>query len=219
MEIALVNPGRKVKYKRGKAMAKKRRSKRRMTAKQRKYFGKRRVKRARRNVTISAARNPVRRLSRRRKRSMRSYRRNPIARMRGFNPRTFVNQSLMPAGIGAAGALGLDMLMGMLPLPDALKTPTMRPLVRIAGAVGIGMVAGMITNRKMGEQVGAGALTVVLYDVLKGFVQRTMPTLSLGENDYTSLEYYNPAMITGDMDTNTVGMYVGEDQGVGEYVE
>ena len=218
MEIALVNPGRKVKYKRGKTMAKKRRSKRRMTAKQRKYFGKRRVKRARRNVTISAARNPVRRLSRRRKRSMRSYRRNPI-RMRGFNPRTFVNQSLMPAGIGAAGALGLDMLMGMLPLPDALKTPTMRPLVRIAGAVGIGMIAGMVTNRKMGEQVGAGALTVVLYDVLKGFVQRTMPTLSLGENDYTSLEYYNPAMITGDVDTNGVGMYVGEDQGVGEYVE
>lgn len=138
------------------------------------------------------------------------YRRNPIG---GFRPMGFVKDTLMPSAIGAAGALGLDMLLGFVPLPDMLKTPTMRPIVRIVGAVGIGMLAGMVTNKRMGEQVGAGALTVVLYDTLKGFVQTSFPTLSLGDiENYPSMEYLSPAPQVEDM-----GAYVSSDN-MGEYV-
>lgn len=143
----------------------------------------------------------------------RRYRRNPD----GFNFRNFATNTLVPSAIGAAGALGLDILMGVLPLPEALKTPAIKPIVRLAGAVGIGALAGMVTTRKTGEQIAAGAVTVVLYDIIKGFVQRTMPTIPLGQVDYDSypsLEYVNPAVdVTGDMseympETDTVGMYV-----------
>lgn len=199
-ELMLINP-------------RKRKRRRKMSAKQNMYFGKRRKKR---NLgTALMATNPSRRRSYSVSRSRKRYRRNPIGG--GFKPMTFVTQTLMPSAIGAAGALGLDIVMGFLPLPATLKTGPMRPLIRIAGAVGIGMIAGMVTNKRMGEQVGAGALTVVLYDTLKGFVAKTMPTLTLGdiENDYPSIEYLSPAPQVDNMSA-----YVGTDYSpVGEYVE
>jgi hypothetical protein len=139
----------------------------------------------------------------------RHYKRNPIG---GMKPMAFIKSTMMPSAIGAAGALGLDMALAYVPLPDMLKTDTMKPIVRIAGAVAIGMLAGMVTNRRMGEQVGAGALTVVLYDTLKGFVKTSMPTLNLGEmpSDYGQMEYLAPAPAVG------MGEYV--DSNMGEYV-
>lgn len=131
-----------------------------------------------------------------------------------FNLQRFATDTMMPSAIGAGGALTLDILMGVLPIPAALKTGALRPIVRIAGAVGIGLLAGMITNKRMAEQIGAGALTVVLYDTLKGFVLAAIPGLPVGENDveyvsaapgedYPALSYYNPAGVVPD--------------GVGEY--
>jgi len=196
-ELMLINP---------------RKRRRKHKAKARKHVAKRR----RRHSVMSAA--PVRHKRRRymsnpRKRS-RKYRRNPS--MRGFRPMAFMKDTLMPSAVGAAGALGLDMLLGFVPLPAMLKTPTMRPLVRIAGAVGIGIVAGMVTNKRIGEQVGAGALTVVLYDTLKGFVTAQFPTLTLGElpSQYPTMEYLSPAPQVEDLSA-----YVTSDYSpVGEYV-
>lgn len=201
-ELMLINP-------------RKRRRKRKMSAKQMMYFGKKRRRRrpvAKRRryranpVGLSMA-NPRRRTHRKR------YRRNPVS----FRPMTFVNQTLMPSAIGAAGALGLDFLMGFIPLPMMLQGPAIRPFVRIAGAVGIGVLAGMITNRRMGEQVGAGALTVVLYDTLKGFAKTSFPALNLGDlenQDYPMMEYISPAPQVEDLSA-----YVGTDYSpVGEYV-
>jgi hypothetical protein len=48
----------------------------------------------------------------------------------------------------------------MLPLPVAMKTGPMAPVVKIAGALGLGALAGMVTNRRMANQVAAGAVTV-----------------------------------------------------------
>jgi hypothetical protein len=199
-ELMLINP-------------RKRRRKRKMSVKQRRYFGKRVSARKRRRRSVVAA--PLRRHRlyktnphRRHKR----YRRNPS--LRGFRPMAFMKDTLMPSAVGAAGALGLDMLLGFVPLPDMLKTPTMRPIVRIAGAVGIGIVAGMVTNKRIGEQVGAGALTVVLYDTLKGFVQAQFPTLALGDlPSYNQIEYLSPApqvgaYVTSDSQNSPVGEYV-----------
>src|SRR4030042_6898277 len=82
---------------------------------------------------------------RRKANKTRRYRRNPSGGR--FNMTTFSRNTLMPSAIGAAGALGLDILMGFLPLPDNLKMGPMRNVVRVVGAVGLGMLAGMVVKK------------------------------------------------------------------------
>ena len=206
-ELMLINP-------------RKRRRKRKMSALQRRYFGKRRTRRSRSVAKRSFAGVAMNPRKRRRRRtalsSVRRYRRNPIK----FSPGQFMQQTLMPSAIGAGGALGLDILMGFLPLPAAMKTGPMRPVIKLVGAVGIGMLAGMLTNRKTAEQITAGAVTVVLYDTLKGFVQKAMPNIPLGENDYPALEYMSPAITVDGMGAivdNDVGEIPEYDE-ISEYV-
>lgn len=203
-ELMLINP-------------RKRRRKRKMTAKQARYFGKRRKRRARSRSAsplTGVAMNPRRR-RRRTFTAARRYRRNPIK----FSPAAFMKNTLMPSAIGAGGALGLDVVMGFLPLPAAMKTGPMRPVIKLVGAIGIGMLAGMVANRRTAEQITAGAVTVVLYDTLKGFMQKAMPNIPLGENDYPALEYMSPAMTVDGMSQNDdMSAYVPEYETVGEYV-
>ena len=190
------------------------RRKRKMSALQKKYFGKRAGKRTgkrhkravprarRRSVVLSS--NPIRR---------RKYRRTTGVP----SPMGFVKDTLVPSGIGAAGALGLDILLGFLPLPAMLKGPMVTPIVKLAGAVGIGAVAGMITNRRIGEQVAAGAVTVVLYNLLRGVVTQAMPTLALGDYDmsaYPSLEYVGAGLQVGNIPSDEMGTYDGAEMGM-----
>lgn len=207
-ELMLINP-------------RKRRKRRKMTAKQRQYFGKRRKRTRSRSRSITApaglSMNPKRRRRRRARTlsAVRRYRRNPIK----FSPMQFVQTTLMPSAIGAGGALGLDLLMGFLPLPVAMKTGPMRPVIKLVGAVGIGMLAGMVTNRRTAEQITAGAVTVVLYDTLKGFMQKAMPNLVLGEAEYPALEYISPAQTVEGMGVYSDEMgELPEYEQVGEYV-
>lgn len=207
-ELMLINP------------RKRRRRRHKISAKQRKYFGKRRTRSHKRRSVLSA--RPRRRhhyMSNPHRRRHKRYRLNPS--FGGFKPMSFVKDTLMPSSVGAAGALGLDMLLGFVPLPAMLKTGAGNTLARIGGAVGIGMLAGMVTNKRMGEQVGAGALTVVLYDVLKGFIKTSFPTLQLGDlpSEYPQMEYLSPAPQVSDMGefvSSDMPMY--ENTGVGEYV-
>ena len=205
-ELMLINPRKRRRKPKAKRKGK-------MPAGLRRYWAKIRKRRKQKPTFL----NP---LKRRRRRStlsaVRRYRRNPIK----FSPGQFMQQTLMPSAIGAGGALGLDILMGFLPLPAAMKTGPMRPVIKLVGAVGIGMLAGMLTNRKTAEQITAGAVTVVLYDTLKGFVQKAVPNIPLGENDYPALEYMSPAITVDGM-----GAIVDDDMGqipeydeVGEYV-
>lgn len=132
--------------------------------------------------------------------------------------KNFAKDTLMPSAVGAVGALGLDLLLGYIPLPAALNTPMTRPLVHIAGAIGMGMIAGKMVSRRVGEQVATGALVVTMYNMLKGFVATAMPNLPLSGGDmftsYPSLSYAGAAQQVGDagmyMPDATVGMYVGE---------
>lgn len=134
------------------------------------------VKRARRRVKGTLVTNPKRsrRLRHNPRRAHRMHR-NPITR------RDYLSNTLMPAGIGAIGAVGMDIVLGMLPLPAALKTGAVRPLLRLAGAMGMGLLAGMATNKRIGAQVLAGASTVVVYDMLRTMAQKAMPTIPLGD--------------------------------------
>jgi hypothetical protein len=214
-ELMLVNPRRR------KRKAGKRR--RKMTAKQLLYFGKGRrrrrhasaarpVRRHRRRSSVIAA--PRRRRSHRRRRHVTRLRRNPI-RMGGFSVRRFMNDALIPAGVGAVGALGVDVALGYggAYLPASLQSGLPNTLVRLAGAVGVGWVAGMAAGKKFGEAATAGAITVTLYDLIKGYVKTAMPALPL-----SGMGWISPGLQVG---YGGMGAYVGADHaysGMGAYV-
>lgn len=111
----------------------------------------------------------------RRRRS--SYRRNPI----GFDLQGFMSKEVGPAMIGAAGALGVDMLIGMMPtiVPVQFQTGLMRKVAQLAGVLGMGALAGAVVGKRAAESITAGGVTVVLYDMVKGFLVTSFPTLPL----------------------------------------
>lgn len=155
--------------------------------------------RKRRRKTTAKKRTAKRRSPARRRRSTatkarrtrRTYRRNPIGKL---NVKSFMRQTLMPSAVGAVGALGIDMIMGFLPLPSAWKTGPMRPAVKGIGAVAIGLAASMVTSRKVAEQITAGGLTVVLYDTMKTFISGQFPAIPLGQYDaYPAIGYVSPS--------------------------
>jgi hypothetical protein len=217
-ELMLVNPKRK------------RSRRRKMTAKQLKYFGPRR-KRSRRRV--AAAATPRRRHRRRsavvaaprrrrshKRRRVTHLRRNPIRMPGGFSPKRFLSDTLIPAGIGAGGALGVDIALGYFGsyLPASMQTGLPNAAVKLAAAVGIGIAAGAVAGKRVGEQAMAGAVVVTLYSVIKQQVMAAMPTLPLhGYN----MGWVSPALQVG----HDLSAYVGSDNayaggmhGVGVYV-
>lgn len=207
-ELMLINPRRK-----------RTRRRRKMTAKQLQYFGPKR-RRHRRRRTVAAAR-PVRRHRRRsraiiaaphrrRRRSHRRVtrlRRNPM-RMGGFSTRRFFNDTLIPSAIGAGGALGVDIALGYFGsyLPASLQTGLPNAAVKIAGAVGIGMLAGAVGGKKVGEEAMAGAIIVTLYGIIKSQLMSAMPTLPLH-----GVGWVSPALQVGP----GMAAYVGADRAYG----
>jgi hypothetical protein len=236
-QILYVNPA---PLKGARIMAKKRRSaaQRRATAKmiaanRRRGRGtskprKTRARRARRSSTVVVrTSNPVRRRARRS-----NPRRRAVIRRRS-NPTGIVGDFMgqfMPAAIGAGGALGLDVAMGMLPLPDQFKTGAMRPVARIAGAAALGVIAAKVRNRSFGNQVGVGALTVVLYDMAKGALAKVAggKIPGIGMYEIPGIGMYEvgpadtPAMLAAPNGMGYPGSALqfpdGETEGVGEYI-
>lgn len=127
-------------------------------------------------------------------------------RLGNFNVRSFVRDQLLPAGVGAAGALGLDISLGFARpyLPDFLATGLGNTAVRLGGAIAVGMVAGQFMGRRFGEQAAAGAMTVTLYDLLKGYFTDAFPSVPLsGPYDAWGYQFGYPASAP------QVGAYVG----------
>jgi hypothetical protein len=214
-ELLLVNPR--------KRRVKRRRRARAMTALQARYFGKGRRKARRTTALVS---NPAPRRRRRharratgavaaprrtrRRHSIRRSMRGRVTRLRGFNTKSFLSDTLMPAGIGAAGALGVDVVLGFAHpyLPSFMTTGIGVPLTKIAAAVGLGMVAGMVADRRTGELVMAGGVTVVMYNYLRTMLQTNVPSLQLaGVGNY--MGYAGPARAFPD----NMGMYVNSGNG------
>jgi len=90
-------------------------------------------------------------------RERRHYRRhrNPIDSIAGE-----VKSMLVPAGIGAVGAVGLNVALAYLPIPTSLQSGYGQILVSAAGAAGLGIIAGMIAGKRIGTAVGVGGLVV-----------------------------------------------------------
>lgn len=177
-------------------------------------------RRAARKAAPAARRSPARRRSRRRTGTWpitsapAASRAGRKLRYRRPNPINFLTNTAVPAAIGAGGALVLDVAFGFLPLPAQLKTGPMAPLVKVAGAVGMGMLASKMVNRRVGEQLAAGALTVQIYNFAKGMLVKVgggkIPGLSMYPDGYMG-EY-----VSGD-EVPAIG-YTDSGMQVGEYV-
>lgn len=217
MQMALVgNPKRK---RRKAKRARRKGGKRKMSALQKLYFGgggrktSKRRKRRRKSAALASSPAPARRSKRRRvgrKRSRRSSGARRAMRL-SFNPKSFLNDTLMPASIGAAGALALDAALTFATpyIPAQLNTGIARSGVKLAGAIGIGIVAGMIGGKRLGEQAMAGAVIVTMYDLLKPFAAGVIP----GVSGY-DMGWVSPAPQIG-VYTGADGAYHG---GMGAYI-
>lgn len=152
-QLALINPARRKKSK-----AKRKSSRRRNPV-------------SPSNAVRAMAANPKRkkRFSRRR--------RNPAARA-GIGG--MIQKNVIPAVTAAGGALGLDILWGMLPLPEQVKAGPMRHVAKAAGAIALGFVAQNIVKRETAQLMTLGMLTTITHSALREMTTRFAPQLALG---------------------------------------
>lgn len=155
----------------------------------------------RRGGSRKRRRNPTRAVARRsapaRRRSFRRKRGGGIAGLGG------IMNALMPAAVGGAGALGVDVLFGYLPIPAQFKTGVFAPIAKIGGALAIGWLASNFTTKRTADQIMVGAITVTVYNLAKGWLQTAMPQIALGEyvtgyGDPAALGYVNAAQFQAD---------------------
>lgn len=181
------------------------RHKRRRTRSRRRHRSRIRVvTRARRNPRRRRARavalqasTPVRRSRRRYGRIRRFARR---VRSSGYigRARSFTTRDLVPAGIGALGALGSDIALGYLtPVLPPMLAGVGAPIVRIGLAWAVGKAAGMAGGNDFGNKAMMGALTVTMYDLIKGWLVTADPAI-----------FGSPAASQPQAGTQQTGLYV-----------
>ncbi len=214
--LFLVNPRRKKrKSRKGKMPAGLRRywaSKRRGTK-----VTKRRRKRRASSAVVAAPRRRRRRSHsivkrRRRKNPMRASRRSH-RRHRRSNPFGIrgITHTVMPAAVGATGAIVLDVAYAYAGkyLPASLQTGFLPVLVKTAGAIGLGFLARKVVSREKANAATLGALTVVAYGALKPLLASFAPTVP-GLSGYQDFIDYGSSM-------NGLGAYLPKPAGMGFY--
>lgn len=156
-----------------------------------KAASKRNIKKAQAATRRGRRRAPAKR--RRTSTRKRSYKRrsNPGFRLPSVN--RIINDQVIPALWGGAGAVGNDMLLNVLPLPPEWKSGWMRHLSKAVGAIAIGVLGSVVLPKRIADNLGAGAMTVVGYNVVRDLAAQFMPNLQLGE--YLEMgEYLDPAL-------------------------
>lgn len=161
--------------------------------------------------------NPRRR--KRRSRKSRSARRRYRSRARGgfrtrrrrlTNPRFKlpsvggITRDLIPAAIGAGGALALDVGMAYAGnyLPDQLKSGWGKTLAMLGGALALGYVAAWVpgVGKRNAQIATLGALTIVAYNALRPLAAQAIGDKVKGLNgladfgDYEMGAYMNPRL-------------------------
>ncbi len=156
------------------------------------------AKRKSRTTVMVTQRNPIRRrrhhaagaVARRR------FRRNPT----GGNLNVF--GLVLPAiGIGA-GAVGSELAMGYLPIPDNFKKGVTRHITKGVVSLAIGWGIAKFFNRKLGEMFALGGLTIAAHDAIKQGIVSVMPSAQFGAylpraRNVPTLGYMSPGMATG----------------------
>jgi len=111
------------------------------------------------------------------------------------------NELLMPAAVGAVGAIANDALFTYLPLPAQFKAPGFaRYASKGVSAVVMTWLASLVVQRKTAMQLGVGALTTLTAEIARQIMAQNVPALGPiameGLGLYT-MGYYNPALPAG----------------------
>ena len=151
----------------------------------------------------------------------RAFKRNPIG---GRGMVKNITNLAMDSAVGAGGAILTAIIAAKLPLPDALKGPIATPLVNGALGIALGALIGTLGAKKYGEQVAAGAVTVTLYDAMRGMLKDKVAGLG-GYGDllaYDEMNGYGDLLAYDEMQgySNPAATYsptMANDSGVGDY--
>lgn len=168
-----------------------------------------RRRRARRTSVATRARRTYKRASSAARRYVRRTRRSQASLARGgFGVVNLLKQS----GVGAVGAIALDIVYSKLPIPDTMKVGYQGAAVKAAATIGLGILAGKVLSKPMAHGATVGALTVQIHELLKGLASGAG---LMGVTDI-NMGYYSPAQIA----QSGVGMYLPSpmNSGMGEYV-
>jgi hypothetical protein len=172
-------------------------------------------KRARSIVAVTSNPAPRRRRASVKRVAKRRARRNPISTSLSIRS---ITAQLKNAGIGAAGALGVDVAYGFASgyLPDMVKSPldaTGKPnyayyAAKGLAAIGIGMAAKKLIGANRAAQLVEGSLTVTAHDLMKQLVTSNFAGVTLG---YASPARQMP-FVPQSQALNGVGTYLSNSQ-------
>lgn len=151
--------------------------------------------------------NPRRR---RRRKTSRARRRNPRRGLRLGNIGNIFQDTVMPSVTAAGGAIGLDIVWNMLPIPITLKTGPVRYIAKGVGAITMGAVAGMFFPASTAKNFTSGAMTVVMYEALKEAMATWMPQLALSAYDINEGMGYPSAALDVGTEADLSAYFPGE---------
>lgn len=110
----------------------------------------------------------------------------------------------MPALVGGVGAvandIGYSFLLNRVPvgvaggIVDQLRAGPFRHVGKAASALLLAYLSGMVLPRRTADQLGAGAVTVVGYNVVRDVLARFAPELALGAYIAPELGYAGAGM-------------------------
>lgn len=119
--------------------------------------------------------------------------------------------AIVPAVVGAGGALALDIAMAYIPVPDSFKSGWMKTIAQLGLALGLGWVVGRFVPfvSKRNAQIGTlGALTVIAYNAIRPIAADAIGDKVKGLQGLSDFGDYLPSM----------GAYM-RSPGVGAYMQ
>jgi hypothetical protein len=130
-------------------------------------------------VARNKRRTPARRRSSYSKTVTVRRRRNPIKR------RSIITRAVDTAkngAIGSVGAIAGSIVSAYLPVPENLKAGNMGIVMQAIIGIGTGYGVAKFANRKFGEQMAQGAVTVALHGAMKNMIQSAVPSIQMSDD-------------------------------------
>jgi hypothetical protein len=155
---------------------------------------------------IKLVKNPA---PRKRRRTV-AKRKSPVRRRRNPIKKNDIMSQVTNGLVAGTGAVGLDVALGVLPIPADYKSGPMAPLVKagVALAIGMGLEKSKLVKKKTSQDLVGGMLAVTAHSALKPIVSGTLPNITLAE--YTDLGYISSAYPMASQSFNTGLPSLGE---------
>ena len=114
-----------------------------------------------------------------------TYKRNPIGQSAAVKRgKGMFEENIKPAAMGAAAALGFDIVWGRMTfVPANLRAGNLKYPVKALAAIGLGVAAEKFLPKQHKHHAATlvrGPLTVIAYEAAREFMAATYPKLSLG---------------------------------------